>query len=280
MASFFTLLTMIQLCIIITLHILTVVNRKHKSIRASNSKLSHFVFIGCYLIIATLMLFLWPYKTLPVLEGRAEVCVTFNYWLLPVSLTLIFGPLIAHVWRLYRIFTHFNRPGCCLSDNALYGIVVLMICLDLLIAILNTALSPTQVSYTYTGRVSPEGRVIESSMCSQSPIIIVVWVYKYVQATTLLVFSCLTSKVKTGKDFSTGRFKIVTYSIIVLSAILLPLYISLWITNADIHGDVVVMCILTNGFLLLCTVFILLPPVAGALRTRKTINRYSSAVFL
>ncbi len=282
-ASLFTLITLLQLFVISALQVLTIVHRKHKSIRASNSKLNHSVFIGCYIIIITLLLFLWPYKTLPVLEGRAQICLVFNLWLLPISISLIFAPLITHVWRLYRIFTHFDRPGCCLSNNALCGIVGLQVCVDLLIGTLSTVFAPAEVSLSRTGRVSPDGKVIVSPMCRQGSqeLWLLVWVYKYTQVFALFVLSCFTN-VKMNKNFSTSRFKIGSYLIIVLSTTLLPLYLFLWITDADIHADVVVMCILGNSFLLLCTLFILLPPVMEVLRKRnKTkINSFSSAVLL
>lgn len=279
-AFFLTLLTLIQFFVIFTLHVLMLVYRKHTSIRASSSKLSNIVFIGCYLLIATLMLFLWPYKTIPVWEGRGAICLSFTVWLFPVSLSLVFGPLIAHIWRLYRIFAHFNRPGCCLSDNALYGIVTMMILVDLLIGLANTVLTRVSVSFESTGRVSMEGNLIFAPKCNLGPVWVLIWVHKYIQASILFVLSCLTSNVKMTQDFSTGRFKIGSYLIIVLSTTLLPLYLFLWISDADIHGDVVVFCILGNCFLLLCTAFILLPPVLAAVRTQKKINSYSSAVLL
>ncbi|XP_064384476.1 gamma-aminobutyric acid type B receptor subunit 1-like [Halichondria panicea] len=281
-AVLLTLATVVQLFIIITLHILTVVYRKHTSIRASNPKLSHCIFIGCYVLVTTLILFLWPLKTIVMLKGKVEFCEIFNFWLFPIGITLIFAPLIAHIWRLYRIFTHFRNPGCCISNSALCLIIAVQIAVDLTIAILGTTLTPTFITRTNTGRISTEGKVIMSTMCKQnSPVLLLLmWVYKFIQASTLLGLSCLTKNIKLNRNFTTTRFKFASYLMIVATSVLLPLYLILWITNADIHGDVVVMCILANCFFLLCILFILLPPIAEVFKAKKRANNYSSGVLL
>ena len=281
-AVLLTLVTVVQLFIIITLHILTVVYRKHTSIRASNPKLSHCIFIGCYVLVTTLMVFIWPFKTIAVPEGIAELCDIFQFWLLPICVTLIFAPLIAHIWRLYRIFTHFRNPGCCISNSALCLIIAVQIAVDLTIAILGTTLTPSFITRTNTGRISTEGKVIMSTMCNQnSPVWwILMWVYKFIQASTLLGLSRLTKNIKLNRNFTTSRFKFASYLLIVATSVLLPLYLILWITNADIHGDVVVMCILANCILLLCILFILLPSIAEVFKAKKRANNYSSAVLL
>ena len=281
-AVLLTIVTFVQLLIIFILHILTTVYRKHTSIRASNPKLSHSIFIGCYVLVATLMVYLWPYKTIAVLETRAELCLSFNMWLLPIGVTLVFAPLIAHIWRLYRIFSHFNNPGCCISNSALLLIIAVQIAVDLIIAILGSTLAPTFITLTNTGTISTEGKVIKSAMCNQgTPLLwLLTWVYKFIQASTLLVLSCLTKNIKLNRNFTTSRFKFASYLVIVATSVLFPLFLILWITNADIHGDVVVISILTNCFLFLCTLFVLLPPVREVLIEKKRANNYSSAVLL
>ena len=282
-AVLLALVTVVQLFIIITLHILTVVYRKHTSIRASNPKLSHSIFIGCYILVTTLMVFLWPYKTIAMLKGKAELCLIFNLWLLPIGVTLIFAPLIAHIWRLYRIFTHFRNPGCCISNSALCLIIAVQIAVDLTIAILGTTLTPTFITRTNTGRISTEGKVIMSAMCNyQNSHVwwILMLVYKFIQVSTLLGLSCLTKNIKLNRNFTTNRFKFASYLMIVATSVLTPLFLILWITNADIHADVVVICILANCLLLLCILFILLPPISEVFKAKKRANNYSSAVLL
>ena len=228
------------------------------------------------------MVFIWPFKTIAVPEGIAELCDIFQFWLLPICVTLIFAPLIAHIWRLYRIFTHFRNPGCCISNSALCLIIAVQIAVDLTIAILGTTLTPSFITRTNTGRISTEGKVIMSTMCNQnSPVWwILMWVYKFIQASTLLGLSRLTKNIKLNRNFTTSRFKFASYLMIVATSVLLPLYLILWITNADIHGDVVVMCILANCILLLCILFILLPPISEVFKAKKRANNYSSAVLL
>ena len=276
-AILFTLITFILLSMIASVHILTVRYRHHPCIRASNYKLSHLVFIGCYATAATEFVFLWPLKVAALPDIQATTCLILNAWMFPVSLSLIFAPLIAHIWRLYRIYTHFTNPGCWISNTALGIIIAVLLGVDVLIGTLWSVLTPTYLVYIDKGAVNERGVQQVTTVCTQSyPFwYCLMFVYKFCQLSMLMALCLLTQNVGINRNFTTGRFKVASYLIILTAAILIPIYFLLYLTNAEIHADVAVMCILTNIFLLLCNTFILLPPVLWALKEKRQRNHHS-----
>lgn len=292
-AAFFTIVTLIQLVIIIGLHIISIVNRNYKSIKATNPKLHHLVFTGCYLIILSEMVFVWALKTIKSssLEQEATVCLVTLVWLLPLSWTLIFATLTAHAWRLYRIFTHFTNPGQYISDWALYSIISVQLGIDLLLATLWSVLDPTVSIPLETSMVSSEGIPIITTMCVNNYQFVwftLLLAYKMFQISVLFLFCVLTKNIK-AKGFTTSNYKVASYLICTVFVVLTTIYTLLYYTNAEIHADFVVYCVHVNSILFLCTAFILFPPVFPLLRER--LNRKhnthhehvlgnSSAVFL
>ena len=276
-AILFTSITFVLLLVIVSVHILTVRYRHHPCIRASNYKLSHLVFIGCYATAATEFVFLWPLKVAALPDIQATTCLILNAWMFPVSLSLIFAPLIAHIWRLYRIYTHFTNPGCWISNAALGIIIAVLLGVDVLIGTLWSVLTPTYLVYIDKGAVNERGVQQVTTVCTQSyPFwYCLMFVYKFCQLFVLMALCLLTKNVGINRNFTTGRFKVASYLIILTAAILIPIYFLLYLTNAEIHADVAVMCILTNIFLLLCNTFILLPPVLWALKEKRQRNHHS-----
>ena len=56
LAALFGTIACIQLLVVITLHVLTVVHRNHSSVKASSPKLSHIAYVGIYLLVIMLLL--------------------------------------------------------------------------------------------------------------------------------------------------------------------------------------------------------------------------------
>ena len=84
--------------------------------------------------------------------------------------------------------------------------------------------------------------------------------YKLLQMLALFALCLMTKKVR-SKRFSTASLRAASCLSLSLTAALLPIYTILWLTNAEIHADFVVLCLLFsgNGFVFLA--FVLVPPV-------------------
>ena len=135
--------TVLSFILTVVLHILTIVYRQQKSVKASSTKLSHIAFIGCYLLaLCGLVNFM-----VECLSGK--ISPTFQCNLFPIlnasatlGGTLLFGPICARTWRLYRIYVHFTKPGRTISDGFLLMVILVLFTLNLFIAIVPSAVHP------------------------------------------------------------------------------------------------------------------------------------------
>ena len=133
---FFTI-ALVQLIILVTLNVLTFIYRKYPSVKASSLKLNQLIFIGCYLLVLTIILFTVGSSNLvDGVPSLANVLCNATWsWFFPLSLTLSLGSVAVRTWRLYRIFIHYLHPGRFIADRYLVSFLVFLISLDIIIGI-------------------------------------------------------------------------------------------------------------------------------------------------
>lgn len=280
LSTFFTLVTLILLVFSICLHALCIVYWNYHSIKASNPKLHQLIFLGCYILILNEMVYIWPLKTIRYLSFGKEgpFCHATLAWLPPIGWTLIFASLIAHAWRLYRIFIHYTKPGRYISDWALGALILFQLSIDLLLAAVWTIVDPTLSRPVDSGKVDSEGKPILTAMCYrkfQYLWIPLMFSYKLFQLFILFVLSVLTRNIKTN-NFETNKYRIASYLICLVFVVLSMALALLYFKNAEIHSDFTVYCVLVTSILCLCYGFILFPPVLPLLKEKlsrkETIN--------
>ena len=91
--------------LVLGIHVVNTVYRNHKAIKASSSRLNHFAYIGCYIILLATLLYTIT-ETFPIsIDTKSVLCNAFP-WTLSIGLTLVFGTvtLKTWTWRLYYIF--------------------------------------------------------------------------------------------------------------------------------------------------------------------------------
>ena len=266
LSAFFILADVILLLSTAAVHIVTLLNRKHPSVKASSFGLNQFVFLACYIWGIVAINYTLTLKALGLSDFVVigNICNALLVWLIPVALTLSFGTLIAKTWRIYRIFIHFREPGPLLTNKALTMMVLIQLSIDIIIATAWTILSPIMLiaveEESYTNKY---GDKIIPRMCVYTNTAI--WVtmtvgYKFLQLTALFILCIMTRDIKNRK-FSTTSLKVASYLCLLTIAITGPIYAILWYTNAEIHADFVVFSVffVTIGFTLL--LLVLLPPV-------------------
>lgn len=136
-------LTVTVLIGVVTLHILTVIYRKTKLVKASSYMMLHFAYTGCYLLLVCVLAHTW----LEGLTGPNDFTIRCYLWhvvntSLAIGFTMIMSTLCARTWRLYRIFVFYKNPGRLLSNCALTVVVFTCVSIDALIALLWVILDP------------------------------------------------------------------------------------------------------------------------------------------
>ena len=272
-AASFVVLTVILLCLILLVHIFTIIYRKHHSIRASSLKLNQLVFAGCYISVMAALLY-EIHNALPLRGLAADVaCHATVAWLIPIGYTLIFGTIVARTWRLYRIFTHYLDPGSLISNQVLFAFVFILLAIDVIIAIVWTAVDPTK--HVFDTRVEEHGEkgyeLVLVRYCTGSKYYLiwigVVLVYKFLVLSVMVVLSLLTRNIY-NKNFQTKSLRVLAYLVGILFVFCLSLFFILLLRRTDIHGYYTVFSFLLNTVIFLCLALVFFPPIMPLLKEK------------
>lgn len=266
LSAFFTLIEITLLVITAFVHTVSIVKKNHPSIKASSPMLNHFVFTGCYVILLTAILYILVIKTFGISDFIVvgNMCHAMWVWLVPIAMTLNYGTLIAKTWRVYRIFIHFRDPGPLISKKALAMIVMTQLGIDIVIGTSWSIISPIGLKVVEGGSfVNEHKETIIPRQCvftNTTFWLVTLSAYKLLQLVALLALCVLTQSVR-NKRFSTGTLMAATYVHLLFACVFIPIYAILWYTNAPIHVDFVVLCVIFSVKCFVSIVFVLAPPI-------------------
>ena len=248
------------------IHILSIVKRHNPSIKASSPVLNHFVFLGCYMLMVSNVLYIFPIKTLSEVRDStfANCCQSTWVWLIPVGCTLTYGTLVAKSWRIYRIFVHFRNPGRFISNKYLVAFVLVQLSVDIVLGTVWTTVSPGS-AITRLRSVGAAKYVIQRDCFfigtndkNDFFWIIIIYSWKTVQISALFILCLLTRSIRI-KNFQTSGLSVAAYLSFALLVIFLPPSIVLWYHNTEVHIDFVLLCTLITCAIFVHFIFILFP---------------------
>ena len=272
--TIFAIVQSLEFIALIVLHVLTMIYRNEPTIRASSPKLSHFAFAGTYILILGLMLFVFIEIRAHPPEVSGPVCQTIWGWLFPVGFTLTIGTVTVRTWRLYRIFTHYLNPGKFISNSALITMLLILLSIDVVIAIVWTALDPLRlVVVGYPVQVGPASELVLDRSCrSQSGLEGFVWwvIIMSIRTTELLVMvllSLLTRRIP-NKTFTTSSLRIFAYIISAILTLGLVLYYMFVFLSFNPNVDFSILCIVMNIFILLYIACVFSPPLVPVIHAK------------
>ena len=274
--TFFAFLLLLLFFIIVFFHVLTVLYRDSKSVKASSPNLSHFAFTGTYLLLFGCMLFIF----LNVREHHADVsgpiCHTVWAWFFPIGFTLVIGTVTVRSWRLYRIFVHYLDPGRFISNSALITMLLAMVSLDVIVAVIWTAVDPRKLMMVNrTVEIGSARGLVINRICrsqrQESVWLVVVLSYKVAQLTALITLTLLTRNIP-NKTFATTSLRIFSYTFSAVFGIGFTLYYCFLYfqrtTPADIKTTILYLTL--NTLMLLYILCVLIPPFTPIIRIKIT----------
>ncbi|XP_064384444.1 gamma-aminobutyric acid type B receptor subunit 1-like [Halichondria panicea] len=259
------IVTVLELVILITLHVLTIKYRFSQSVKASSPKLSLLTFIGCYLIIFTL--FLYMFRSYLLLDDYTTVflCNLTWAWLLPISFTLAYGTVAVRTWRLHRIFTHYLNPGRFIADHYLMAFVFILLGVDVLFGTLWMAIDPQQLAVKNVTQ-DVTNFVVRTCRDNSYWSYALVFGYRGVLIVIVLVLAFLTRNIQ-NQSFRTKTLRVLVYlSSLTLAVGFVLFYLFLFYGPPLSHGPTVFLNLTFHGVLLLFITLICLPPLIPKLR--------------
>ena len=127
-------------------HVMNVVYRNHPSVKASSQRLNHFIFIGCYLHVVTMISYtiqrIVPEATELIFCNMDAFCSVLGY-------CFIISTVLAKSWRTYRIFNHPFERMRFLKDSSLGLFIMGCVLVSMLLFIPLFILNPFRKSITF-----------------------------------------------------------------------------------------------------------------------------------
>ena len=165
------LLVIVLFVATLIIQILTMVYRDYPSVKASSSRLNHFIYLGCYLLTGAIAANTFR-QTVPATNG--DVLCNMNVVINIVACTTIFGAILAKLCRTYiiMIFNHIfkSQSNYSLHDATLSIFIVTLTLLQVALFIPMLVVSPFQeaTSFTYDTSQWPPIRRVPPTCAIQS----------------------------------------------------------------------------------------------------------------
>ena len=253
--------TIVIISLTIVVHGFAIAYREHPTIKAQSPKLNQISYVGFYLFAAGTLLSIM-HKTLYLdTVTYGNICQAIWPWCFSIAFSVFFAPICARTWRLYRIFAHYLNPGPFISDPILLSVVGICVTIDVLLAIIWTAVDPFQ-GEEIKGEVNNNGEFSTRLSCyCQYTIIWYSGVYglKLFLLVGTVVLSLLTRSI-TNDKFKTSFLRVFVYLFALVWTNGLILYYILGYQGLNIHVDYVILAVMCNTILLLSLLFVFLPP--------------------
>lgn len=268
---FFLTVQFLLLLIVVVLHSITLVFRKSKHIKASSSKLMQVVFLGGYIIILNVVLYIASMsKEYSPTEG-AIICRVIWTWSLPIGVTMDMGIVILRTWRIHRIFKHYLNPGKFLSDSSLLVVLLLMVLVDVLLGIVWMSVDPMQYvisEYTPDKNAPVNVEYLEQG-CSARYFyfwLSFAFAYKIILLTIMVALAFITMHIP-NQTFSTRSLRIFVYLYCTVFIIgFSHYYFYRLFTSSDAHF--IILCVVFNVLIVIFLTFVAIPPILPILRIR------------
>ena len=263
----------------LALHMIFILFRQQKPIKAASFEMSHFMFSGCYLILIQVFVIAVEYagwQTNSVAESRKRniifgIICNINEWLNSIGISLVMGTLCGQRWRLYRIFNHFNTKRFLVSDTTLTCLILSLVCVNVVVLVSWTTRDPLlaifeqQQGFEYSGKDEPIILVRASCNCEYLPVWLpLVLTIKLVVLVGVVFLSSLNRRV-TRKHFRNSKsVNLMVYLIVLLFSLSIGLAIILEPLNIHYVYSLTEFSLLS--VVLLVCVFVFTPPAVSAIR--------------
>ena len=276
--GFFVAVQCILLVIVGCLHVMMLVHRKTKTVKATSPKLTNFVFLGAYVFILTLMInsISWLIDYGP--QTDAALCQVVWAWGLPISFTLTMGTVTVRTWRLYRIFVHYLDPGKLISNPALTVAVSMMVSVDIVIAVVWTVADPMRFMYTeITVRRGSVSEVLLEPECHFNfAWFVLIFLYKFTLLIALIVLTVLTRRIQ-NSTFSTKSLQLFTYTFSSVLLLGFTLYYMFVFIRHDPYSEFITLSTVLNLLLGVVVSFVIVPPLLPVFHQKIKKNIQSSS---
>lgn len=272
--ALFFIITIVSFFLAIPIHVISIVYRNHKAIKASSHRLNHLIFLGCYLMLIGTFVLILSYSVKS--EQLSFICIVIP-WILTPGTTLIIGTVCMRTWRLHRIYNaskrgHVFNPNrhMCISDPILATFVLFLITVDLVICLSWTVSDPLKVVPDRNIQIGDLIPIVKVH-CNCESKYVVYWSVVIVAYKGILTLCSLILGLRTRinmKEFSTRNVIILVYILSVVIGFGIPLYMTLSIANVSSTVELTVLCVIFNVIVHVCLITLFYPVIIPLIKEK------------
>ena len=241
-----------------------------RSLRATSPTLNHLAFSGCYLFIVGATLFTiqetWGFSDSSSYEILLPVSCCSFMWSTTMGFTLVFGSVCAKTWRLFQIFSSFRHFGfiesLLLHDYTLIGVVVALVILDVIYNVAWNIIDPytVVVERTFNRHSLKVDNLVYCDVDYLWSWVITIVTYKGLLIVTLVYFVFRNRHIAKKEFKHSVQINMLVLLLVMVFCVGIPLY-SIFLKDSQLVFAFVSMIIVLLSTVVLCEVFIFLPPV-------------------
>ena len=240
--------------------------RKEPAIKATSSTLSAFMFIGCYLLLASSL-------SHNIISGvivpqgsillRRFLCM-FELSSFGLGVDVIFATVIAKTLRIYHIFKKFGKVHHICSDLGLFVLISSIVSVKIILLILWTSLDPSHLidsEQLIASRVPPYFLVVQSCEATYlTTWLILFYGYTTVLGLTMVLLAILTRKIRRSDYKDSKKINILVVVLAFNMFITSVLWSVLRVSGAIVLSRVV-YGVGIKATAVFCLLFLILPKV-------------------
>ena len=253
--------------LVLGIHVVNTVYKNHKAIKASSSRLNHFAYIGCYIILLATLLYTIK-ETFPIsIDTKTVLCNAFP-WTLSIGLTLVFGTVTVKTWRLHFIFKSSSKLrksyNVMMSDGVLAVLILIMVVPVVGICTAWSIHDPYIRNTIQTLLPSGDTLVVsteEFCYCHYQ----VQWISSIIAIETIfiiiLILLAFSTRSKKKKEFQTQSILVLAYLLTLYTVVVGVIYLITVIVGAGINTSYGILSSMLTVAVYLCAVLLFLPPI-------------------
>ena len=258
-------LSFLVLVATIIYHILHFYYRHRPSLKAASPQLNHFIFLGCYILLISVILDTADVGFSPENTSRHLKLCYAVVWFENIGVTLVFSTLFVKYYRLYLVFlkTYDHRPN--LSNYKLSLIVLGLVAIEFVILAIWIPFEPLKIETTVELDLTSTHPVHrEKKVCVTTGVgkwlAITASLYLAVLILAVVTLSIINRRIKQRDFNTTTATNVLVYLFILLLAILLPsAHVRSNYSNINLKYGLINAVYLT--FTVLCLILLFTPPL-------------------
>ncbi|XP_077867209.1 gamma-aminobutyric acid type B receptor subunit 2-like [Saccoglossus kowalevskii] len=254
-----------------------ITNRKTKLIKMSSPNMNNVIVLGGILVYISALL----YGMDGVFSNDSVDCM-LRTWVLCIGFTTGFGAMFSKTWRIHKIFTNKKVKTIRIMDIHLFGVIVVLLVIDIIILTLWTALDPPTINVQFYPNVPAENEVdtIYTPMSKECRSVYdAVWTtilfgYKGIIIVFGVFLAWETRKVNYPQLNDSRHIGFAVYNVTIMCCVSVPTSMFLSPQQKDLQFILIALCLVFCSMMTLCIVFI--PKLQEHRISHRTVNDYQS----